>query len=121
MKKLVLLVGLLLAAIIAAWLLWHFVSMSSVSDARQAKTLVLATGSNELVHSITIHGSGKIDEDATITLIGNGKPYKVEQLSGDIDFEWSGDWYSTTSEVRYQPVNVRAGEVVLRYRFHPHD
>ena len=104
------------------WFLWaSFDKMSSVSvsDVRQGETLVLGTktGSHH-THGVTIRGSGEIEGDATISLLLNGEPYKAATLNGRIDFEWGGDWYSETAEVRYEPADVRAGEVVLHYRFH---
>jgi hypothetical protein len=90
-----------------------------VRNVREAETLVLGreTGS-PYTWAISIRGSGRIDGEATISLLmGEGRPYQTEHLSGTVDFEWSGDWYSETARVRYEPVNVRSGNVVLRYRF----
>jgi hypothetical protein len=105
-----------------AWFLWvSFIKMPSVSvsDVRQGETLVLGTKTgNPYTHGITIRGSGEIDGDATISLLLNGEQYKVAKLNGRIDFEWGGDWYSETAEVRYEPTNVQAGKVVLHYIFH---
>ena len=47
-----------------------------------------------------------------------GEPYKVKKLSGKVNFEWGGDWYSETAEIRYEPVKVRSGRLILHYRFH---
>jgi hypothetical protein len=107
---------------VGAWFLWvSFIKMPSVSisDVRQCETLVLGTKTgNPYTHGITIRGSGEIDGDATISLLLNGEQYKVAKLNGRIDFAWGGDWYSETAEVRYKPTSVRAGKVVLHYRFH---
>ena len=90
-----------------------------VSDVRQPETLVLGkkTG-NPYTYGITIRGSGEIDGEAKISLLLNGEQYRVEKLSGKVDFEWGGDWYSETAEIRYEPGNVRSGKLLLRYRFH---
>jgi hypothetical protein len=107
---------------VAAWLKQRgFIGMSSVAvtDVRRAEILVLATkdtGAN--VHALTIRVSGEIEGQATLTLILNGEPYKTEQLTGKISFEWGGDWYADTAEIRYEPVNVQSGNVKLQYRFH---
>jgi len=50
-------------------------------------------------------------------LLLHGEPYKVAKLSGKVDFEWGGDWYAETAEIRYEPEDVRSGKVVLYYRF----
>src|SRR4051794_17060235 len=110
MKKLIVTIVLLVAASVAL-AGWAFSSPSvSVRDVREAESLILgqATG-NHHTWGISIRGSGRIDGEATITLLLAGQPYKVEKLSGEVDFEWGGDWYSETAEVRYEPANVRSG------------
>jgi hypothetical protein len=124
MKKLLLAGGLLLAALlaIAVWFLCApdiLMPSVTITDVRQPGSLVLGkeTG-NAYTHGITIRGSGEIDGEATISLLLNGKPYKVAKLRGKVNFEWGGDWYSETAEIRYQPANVQSGKVVLQYRFY---
>jgi hypothetical protein len=90
-----------------------------VDDARKAEVLILgAKSGNPYTHGVSIRGSGDIDGEATMSLMLNGEPYKVTKLRGRIDFEWGGDWYAETAEIRYEPVKVRSGKVVLHYRFY---
>jgi hypothetical protein len=109
------------ATVAIAWYVWSsFIMMPSVtvSDVHQRETLVLGSKvGNPYTYGITIRGSGNIDGEAIISLMLNGEPYKVAKLSSKFDFEWGGDWYSETAEVRYEPRNVRSGRVTLRYRF----
>jgi hypothetical protein len=113
MKRRGAIVGILGAAAVA--LVWFAISDPSVSvrDVRQPETLVLGVETGHPAYSISIHGSGRIDGEATITLLLGGQPYRVEKLSGRVDFRWGGDWYSETAEVRYEPADVRSGKVVL--------
>ncbi|MFO0964223.1 MAG: hypothetical protein U0793_01365 [Gemmataceae bacterium] len=108
-------VGFLVA--LAAWALSR--PCVAVHDVRRAETLVLGkrTGS-PYTHAISIHGSGSIDGDAIISLLLNGRPYKTETLRGAVRFDWGGDWYSETAEVRYEPGEVRSGSITLCYQFH---
>jgi hypothetical protein len=46
-----------------------------------------------------------------------GKPYKTEKLENNFQITWSGDWYSETAEIRYEPINAKKGELVIEYRF----
>lgn len=69
------------------------------------------------VHWINLHAMGQIEGKATLTLILNGKPYKVRQISGNIDFRWSSGWSADKAEIRYDPTGVSTGTVVLRYGF----
>ncbi len=90
-----------------------------VKEVRQPETLIIThPASNVHIHSLTVRGAGEIDGQASITLMLNGQPYKTESLGGTVDFQWHGDWYEQTAEIRYDPVNARSGEVLLHYRFH---
>ena len=101
----------------AGALAWWAVSdpSASVRDVREAETLVLGSPTGGSAYAISIRGSGRLDGEATITLLLGGQPYRVERVTGPVDFRWGGDWYSETAEVRYEPANVRSGKVVLHY------
>jgi hypothetical protein len=93
-------------------------SRVAINDVREAEALELhAKNENGNTNGIYIHGSGEVDGEATISLLLGGEPNRVEKLNGRVDFEWGGDWYSETAEIRYEPANVRSGKVVLHYRF----
>jgi hypothetical protein len=69
------------------------------------------------IYAIHIRCSGKIDGQAEISLILNGKPYKTEQLNGKVSFSWSGDWYSDSAEIQYKPIKVSSGVLNFSYAF----
>jgi len=120
MKTLVIL-GVVLVVALVVLAAWAFSWASiSVRDVREAETLILGQGTgNPGTWALSIRGSGQVDGEATVSLLlGEGRPYHVQRLSGKVDFEWSGDWYSETAKVRYEPVSVRSGKVVLHHRFH---
>ncbi len=120
LRVIVLFVAAMIAA--AVWALFRTsAAMPSVTvnDVRKPETLVLrASGNGKSVFAITVRGSGDITGKSTVTLLLNDAPYKTEQLSGKVDFEWGGDWYATSAEVRYEPADVQSGNVVLEYEFH---
>ena len=70
------------------------------------------------IHAITISGTGQISGEAKIILILNGAPYKSEDISGKVSFNWGGDWYSDTAEIRYDPASVIDGQLSIKFRFH---
>ena len=119
MKKRIIIAAFVVAAFVAItdWLL--SAPSIAVRNVREAETLVLGQDAgNPCTYGISIHGSGHIDGEATLSLMVGGKPYRVQKLRGDINFEWDGDWYAETAEVRYEPAGVRSGKVVLSYQFH---
>ena len=70
------------------------------------------------IHAITISGTGQISGEAKIILILNGASYNSEDISGKVSFNWGGDWYSDTAEIRYDPVSVIDGQLSIKFRFH---
>jgi len=89
-----------------------------VADVTKPETITLTKESGQgNIHSFSITGSGQIDGNATITIFLNGKPYKIEQLSDRVHFHWGGDWYSDSAEIKYEPLSVKVGSLVLKYRF----
>lgn len=91
----------------------------AVGDATSPNRFVLTKPAGRgPVHSLTVSGTGRIEGEATISLLLNGQPYKTEKLSGPVSFRWEGDWYADTAEVRYEPRSVQSGRLVLRYKFH---
>jgi hypothetical protein len=90
----------------------------SIADVTKSKTIVLNKLSNQgNIHGISIVGNGHLDGSAEIFLILNGKSYKVETLSGDVNFKWGGDWYSDSATVEYKPSSVKSGHLKLQYDF----
>ncbi len=90
----------------------------TITDITKQSTITLRKlRSQGDIHSMTLTGKGHIDGNAKIVLILNGKPYKTESLSGDIDFKWRGDWYSDSAQIVYKPSSVRRGYLVLQYKF----
>ena len=89
-----------------------------VTDVRKDEVITLKNTHNQQhVYGIEIRGTGNIDGEATITLMLNSKPYKLEKLKGPVSFHWGGDWYSDTAEIRYVPSRVNTGEIVVEYKF----
>lgn len=89
-----------------------------VADVTKSGTIVLnkKTGQGP-VHSLSVEVHGKIDGTAEMVLTLEGKPYKTEILTGDIDFRWEGDWYSDQADIRYTPSAVTDGDLRLSYKF----
>ena len=46
-----------------------------------------------------------------------GKEYKTANLSGMVNFDWGGDWYSDSAEIIYHPINVKGGKISINYCF----
>ena len=89
-----------------------------IKNITNTETLILKKLSNQSnIHSLKIKGSGNIDGEAKISLILNGKEYKTANLSGMVNFDWGGDWYSDSAEIIYHPINVKGGKISINYCF----
>jgi hypothetical protein len=122
-KKIIIVGGLLCAVLIAIFVWLQRVPFTvrppvRVQNVRQPETIVLGQKTGKHVHGLTVHGIGDLDGEAAISLMVNGQPYRSEDLKGKVDFKWDGDYYSETAEFRYEPKDVRGGNVELHYEFH---
>ena len=89
-----------------------------ITDLKKSHVLLLhKIPSQKNVYSMGIHCYGKLDGEAELVLMLNGAQYKIERLKGKVNFTWSGDWYSDSMELRYQPGIVSAGQLFIEYTF----
>ena len=87
----------------------------SVADVTKAETLILKGTLRPA--SFLLKGEGRIEGSAEIQMMQFGKVHKGTALSGDVRFQWSGDWYVDIIEVRYIPNGVTGGNLKLIYSF----
>jgi len=91
---------------------------TTITDVTVPQTLVLKKRpSQNLIHGIEILGHGTIEGRAKLILLLDSESYREETLSGKIDFQWSGDWYTDQAELLFEPGTATSGTIHLRYRF----
>ena len=69
------------------------------------------------IHSLFVTGSGAILGEAEFILVFNDGAYMTEKLSGEVAFQWKGDWYSDQVEIVYASISVTGGRLDLKYAF----
>ena len=90
----------------------------SIADVTKPEAITIKKDSSQgNVHRLKVVGKGSIEGTANIALIVNGKPYRSESLTGDINFLWDADWYLDSAYIEYTPVSVKRGTLVLKYNF----
>ena len=89
----------------------------TIKNASVSQTVILKNNKKGNVHSIHISGSGYIKGNAQIILMLNEKPYKTENLTGNVSFKWGGDWYSENATIIYTTTNNTEGNLVIEYYF----
>jgi hypothetical protein len=89
-----------------------------LADVQTPQVIVLKKEPNAgNIHGIGIRGRRNLDGEAHVSLMLNGNPYKTERLNAKVSFSWIGDWYSETADIRYEPINVKSGELIVEYQF----
>jgi hypothetical protein len=91
-------------------------------DVRKSSTILLYKMEvQEHVHGFFVHITGHIEGKAKITLNyqnSSKNPHRIENISGDVDIKWGGDWYADVLKIEYEPmVNVKGGLLSLEYAF----
>jgi hypothetical protein len=67
------------------------------------------------IYSLSIRCTGKINGKAR--MMPDGKRQDTKELSGNVNFTWGGDWYADSVEIRYEPIQVSSGSLILEYTF----
>ena len=90
-----------------------------ITDLQKTQTIILhkKTDQKDIV-SMALHVYGKINGEAQLALMLNGKQYKTKIMKGNINFKWGGDWYADSMELRYEPHQpVNDGKIKIEYVF----
>jgi hypothetical protein len=93
-------------------------------DATQPQTIILRKRFYQgYIDRVMIHCSGFIEGKATIQRVfyNNGDFLGFRDqgtISGKVSFDWGGDWYSDTAEIRYIPESVSSGHLTFTYTFY---
>jgi len=89
-----------------------------VSNVSQTELIILSKKKEqETISSFEIKINGKIDGKAKIALLLNDGVYKTENISGNVNIKWGGDWYSDEIQIQYEPQSVNSGDIKLKYSF----
>jgi hypothetical protein len=81
---------------------------------KETKIILKKKKSQGFVHFIKISATGKIDGAAELVL---GENASGENISGEVDYQHSGDWYSDTCVIYYKPSSVKGGKLIFNYKF----
>ena len=93
-----------------------------IKDVSKKSTIFLhKIEAQEYVHGFFVHIRGNIDGKAKIALnyLNSGKnPQRSEDISGEVDIKWGGDWYADELKIEYEPLsNITKGSLSLEYAF----
>ena len=92
-----------------------------VDVTKPSTTLLQKIKGQEHVFGFFLHITGHIEGKAKITLNyqdSSKNPHRIENISGDVDIKWGGDWYADVLEIKYKPIaNVKSGVLSFEYAF----
>jgi hypothetical protein len=89
----------------------------TLEDVKHEQVIVLKKTGPGSVYSIAVRGRGNIAGRTRISLIEGGVSRETQEIHSAVDFKWSGDWYSDTAEIKYEPIEVKGGELIIEYLF----
>jgi len=87
-----------------------------INSVASSETIVLKSKEKNPTR-IWLAFQGRIEGEAQVTLMLNGKPYRSEDLNGDIDFVWENDWYYNEAIIEYKHGNTKSGHLTIKYDF----
>lgn len=91
---------------------------TKVKDIREKEIIVLRKSpSQKSIHAIKINISGTIKGKSEISLMLGNKKYLTNELTNNFSFNWNPEWYADTAKIIYNPINVKNGNVTIRYEF----
>jgi hypothetical protein len=89
-----------------------------IKDVTKAKVILLKKESfQKHIHSVYIKIDGHIKGSASVVFKHNNKLLSKKVISGSVNFNSSGEWYSDSITIKYIPSLVKSGNLVIRYRF----
>ena len=101
---------------------WITTRTYELKDVSKSATILLhkmKTQGN--VYGYHVHITGHIEGKSKIKLYqssGKGHLYKSENISGEVDIKWGGDWYADVLKIEYEPmVDVKNGTLFFEYAF----
>ena len=101
---------------------WITNRVYEIEDVSKKSTILLHKMEvQENVYGFFVHIRGKINGKAKITLEyldSDRNPYRSEDISGDVDIKWGGDWYADKLKIEYEPLSdIGSGSLSLEYDF----
>ena len=93
-----------------------------ISDVRTSSTILLhKRETQEHVHGFFVGITGYIEGKEKLTLDyqnSSKNPHRIENISGNVDIKWGGDWYADVLKIEYEPIaDVKGGSLSLEYNF----
>jgi hypothetical protein len=94
----------------------HYDQRLEITDLQKLQIITLSKRPSQgNIYSLSIHCTGKINGKAR--MMPDGKRQDTKELSGNVNFTWGGDWYADSVEIRYEPIQVSSGSLILEYTF----
>jgi len=93
-----------------------------IKDVTKPSTIVLHKMKvQEHVHGFYVHVKGYIDGSAKLAIYDDdpSRKYSSDErnISGEVDVEFGGEWYSDIIRIEYEPKHVKSGELSIEYDF----
>ena len=85
-----------------------------VDPTKEAVLHLSALPSQKNIHRVRVYFKGYLDGTAVISI---GGVSRAEEVSGTVNLDMSNEWYLPECIIKYDPLNVKSGNLKLYYRF----
>ncbi|MFT6221512.1 MAG: hypothetical protein ACJA0C_000915 [Candidatus Endobugula sp.] len=87
-----------------------------ILDLSTSTRFILQSNGSEFPSGYTLRAEGYSTADGVIELMLNDTVYKAERVTGEVDFKWSGDWYSQDMKLVYRLQKSGKGTLKITYK-----
>lgn len=91
------------------------VSISNVGEPERIS--IGKFGDQGPVRKLRLQVEGQLNGTAQLTVLMEGQPYHVFNVSDRVDVSWTDDWPHDRARLAYTPGTVTSGTLRVRYRF----
>jgi hypothetical protein len=98
---------------------YNYNQESIIYNVKRKQTINLEKfpSSTNNVVSLKINISGNIKGIAKISLLENNQTFKSKIIKDNFSININSEWYSSNATLLYKPINVKYGEIKIKYSF----
>ncbi len=98
---------------------YNYNQESIIYNVKRKQTINLEKfpSSTNNVVSLKINISGNIKGIAKISLLENNQTFKSKIIKDNFSININSEWYSNNATLLYKPINVKYGEIKIKYSF----
>ncbi|MEW6609293.1 MAG: hypothetical protein AB1414_17925 [bacterium] len=95
----------------------HYDEMVIIGNIKEKQNIVFNIDKDRPVHSVLIKLIGEIEGTAVLNIVSNeGIQDTLKLGKGAIDQSINKEWYSDKCILEYKPLDVKSGQITIKYK-----